>query len=74
MDAETERTAAGLAMTADILAAVAPFVDGQPTDLVIEAFGAAMIATLVAGGATNVDRKTILRRFADRIVGFAAAI
>ena len=64
----------GPELTAEILAAVAPIVDGQPTELVIEAMAAAMMAAFVRGCPTPADRREILRRYAERITRFAAVV
>jgi hypothetical protein len=65
---------AGMAMTAEIMMAVGPIIDDQPSDMVIQAFAGAMMAVLVAATESVPDQRVILRRYADRIIGFAAAL
>jgi hypothetical protein len=65
---------AGLEMTARIMGAVAHIVDDEPSEVVIEAMAAAMLATLVAAEVSVEDQREVLRRYADRIMGFAAAL
>jgi hypothetical protein len=64
---------AGVAMTERIMDAVAPIVDGQPTALVIEAFAAAMMATLSASTDKR-QARLVLHYYAERILDYAAEI
>jgi hypothetical protein len=57
----------GEEMTAEILAAAAPIVHGQPSKLVIEVMAAVALATVQLGCQTDADRITVLRRFAMAI-------
>jgi hypothetical protein len=57
----------GEQMTAEILAAAAPIVHGQPSKLVIEVMAAVALATVQIGCQTDFDRITVLRRFATAI-------
>jgi hypothetical protein len=61
----------GVALTEAILSEIAPLVVGQPSGLVIEAMGAAMMAAVTLGCATAEGRRTVLRRYAKRIEVFA---
>jgi hypothetical protein len=64
---------AGAALTEQIMEAVAPLVDGQPTALVIEAFAAAMMATLSASTDKR-QARLVLHYYAERILDYAAEI
>jgi hypothetical protein len=69
-----DRHAEGIALTEKIMDAVLPIVDGLETDLVIEAFAAAM-ASLLAGAQVDASgARLVLYRYADRIVDFANMI
>jgi hypothetical protein len=60
----------GAALTEDILAAVAPLVDGRPSELVVEAMAAAMMVT-VATCCPVAGQRLVLRRYADRLNAIA---
>ena len=64
----------GEQMTSDILAAIAPIVDGKPARLVIEAVAAAMMAAVAQTGASRTSRCLMLSRYALRIERFAEEI
>jgi hypothetical protein len=66
-----QRTAAGVALTQDLMDACARIVDGRDTDLVIEAMGAAFMALLAAGQVHKHDARVVLQRYAERILDFA---
>jgi hypothetical protein len=61
----------GAKLTEDILAAVAPLVDGLPVELVTEAMAAAMMMTVTVGCASADDQGLVLRRYADRLNAIA---
>jgi len=61
----------GEAMCAEILAAVAPVVDGRRTPIVLDAMAGAMLAAVMAGCSTKDDMKLVLRRFAARVTTLA---
>ena len=61
---------AGIAMTEAIMDACAPIIDGQDTDLVIEAMGAAFSALLAAGQISPAHRRLVLARYAERILEY----
>jgi hypothetical protein len=63
--------AAGIALTEKIMEVVEPIVDGLPTDLVIEAMAAAMVASLAGAQADTRDARLVLNRYAERILDFA---
>lgn len=65
---------AGIEMTGKIMGAVAHIVDDQPSEVVIEAMAGAMMATLIAAKVSVEDQREVLRRYADRIIGFAGAL
>jgi hypothetical protein len=65
---EAERTAAGEALTGDILEALAPLVHNKPADLVIEAMAGAMLAAVLIAAPAEYDRRAILRRFGARLL------
>lgn len=67
------RTAAGALLTADILEAVAPLVDGKPADLVFEAIAAVMLATVLLVSKSPADHGRLLRRYAQQLLVVAAA-
>lgn len=73
-EARPSITAAGTALTEKILTAVAPLVHDQPSDRVIEAMAGAMMATLLAAHLTAAEQRMILRRYADRVGGFAGRL
>jgi hypothetical protein len=64
----------GAAMTADILAAAAPIVEGEPTGLVIEVMCAVAFAAVVGGCEKPSDQGLVLRRFAARLNAIADAL
>jgi hypothetical protein len=68
------RTAEGVELTAKLAAAMLPILDGQPTDLAIEAGSAAVMTVLMAGMQTWDDRHLVLRRFAMAINRLAAML
>ena len=61
----------GIALTEKIMEVVEPIVDGLPTDLVIEAMAAAMVASLAGAQADTGDARLVLNRYAERILDFA---
>jgi hypothetical protein len=65
---------AGIEMTQAILRAVAPIVDGQPSELVMEAFAAALAAALAGSGSDKKGARLVLHRYAERILDFAEMI
>lgn len=67
-------TGRGIEMTERIRHAVGPIVDGQPSELVVEAMAAAMLATLLGAGVPPAGRVLVLRRYAERLLTIAAAI
>jgi hypothetical protein len=69
-----QRTAAGVALTQDLMDACAPIVDGRDTDLVIEAMGAAFTALLAAGQMHQRDARVVLHRYAERILDIAEGL
>lgn len=66
-----ERRKQGEALTAQILAAAAPIMDGQPSELAIDVMCSVVYATVELGCRSNADRILVLRRFAARINGIA---
>ena len=66
--------AEGIALTEKIMEVVEPIVDGLPTDLVIEAMAAAMVASLAGAQADTKDARLVLNRYAERILDFAEMI
>jgi hypothetical protein len=69
------RTAAGTALTADILDAIADLVHDKPTDLVIEAIAGAMLVTVATACPDSLaDQSTVLRRYAERIDAIARVL
>ena len=66
-----QRTAAGIALTQDLMDACASIVDGRETDLVIEAMAAAFIALLAAGQMDKHGARVVLQRYAERLLDFA---
>jgi hypothetical protein len=60
---ETETASLG----ADILNAVAPFVDGLPSELVVEAMAGAMLATVMVACKTPAGSRAVLQRYARKI-------
>jgi hypothetical protein len=65
------REALGIALTDAIMRAVSPLIDGQPTDLVIEAMAAAWIGALIAGTPRRDDRLKVLARYGNAVIDFA---
>jgi len=57
-------------LVTDLLAACAPWGDGKPAELVVEAMAGVMLA-LVLQAADAKGRPVILRRYAARIRGLA---
>jgi hypothetical protein len=71
MSDDDDQFDAGTAMTEQLMNAIAPIVQDQPTGLVIEACAAAMMATLTAAQLDDRDVRTVLSRYAERILDFA---
>lgn len=62
-----ERFAIGADLTKQMLGAVAPIVDGMPSDVVVDAMGAAMMAALLISTPSAADQALVLRRYASRL-------
>jgi hypothetical protein len=60
-------TQAGELLTELLLHHIAPLIQGKPSDVIIEAMAAAMMAGLMAGYPARASRVTILRRYARAI-------
>ena len=70
-----DEQAAGVKLTMAILTATKPLVDGQPTQLAIDAFAAALIALLTHGCQGDAQAiRLVLNRYAERILDFAEKI
>jgi hypothetical protein len=72
--AERDHREAGIALTEALMDACAPLVDGQDTTLVIEAMASAFSALLAAGQLNTRDARTVLHRYAERILDYAEAL
>ncbi len=66
--------AQGTALTEALVAACAPLVNGQPTDLVIDAMAATFLSILKAATMDRPTARLVLHRYADRIVDYAEDI
>jgi hypothetical protein len=70
----TEDQAAGVALTQELLQALAPVLDGQPTEVAIDSCAAALLAILTEGCKDKKAVRLVLHRYADRILDFAEMI
>lgn len=71
---DSERTRRGVALTEELITTLGPIVDGQPSELVIEALAAAMMAAVASFVTTREGQRTVLTRFARSIEQFAETL